>query len=141
MIPTKVVPFIPDSTESRSAMGHYQTAYFKAKAASDLANSIKYTCLMGAGFVFMASILIRQSVRSERSGFPVLSLSMVIGALLVVVIADLWSRLLERRARSLRRLMESAVTAGLLQVDGGQTLTKRPPQSAGRIAAAAKNVS
>jgi len=113
MSTANVVPIAPESPESATLMERHRSAYQAAKRAASLADSVKYGSIFVAGLVFIVAILIYQAVWSERFGFPVISISLVVGASLLVFITYLWSIVLRHRARVLEIAIDAAVNSSL----------------------------
>jgi hypothetical protein len=54
---------------------------------------------------------VRQAIPSERFDFPIISLSMVTGVVLLALIANLWSTIFQVQARMLEIAIDAAVNS------------------------------
>jgi hypothetical protein len=114
MSAARIIPFPPDSIESQVTMQRFRAEYKAAESAAALAESLKYASWAVACVVFIFTLLIHQSLRSERFGFPVISLSLLGASALMVLAAGVWDRLARTRARRRRAAIDAAVNASPL---------------------------
>jgi hypothetical protein len=106
-----LVPFAGEAGESLAVSERYRSAYQAARKAASFAESIRYGSIFLAGVVIIAAILVRQAIPSERFDFPIISLSMVTGVVLLALIANLWSTIFQVQARMLEIAIDAAVNS------------------------------
>jgi hypothetical protein len=85
-----------------------------AEAAIRFADNVKYGSIWVAGLAVIAAILVYQATPSERFGSPVVSVSLVLGAIILVLAAHLWSMIFRLQARLLEIAIDSAVNSSPL---------------------------
>jgi len=90
MSTAKVIPFAPESLESTAAMERYRLAYHVAESAMNFAETVKLVGIFVAGLLVMTALMVFQWNPEERFGFPVISVSLVAGAVFVVLAAHIW---------------------------------------------------
>jgi hypothetical protein len=111
MSTSTVIPVASDSFDKEPTMERYRRAYRAAEGAMSFAESIKYGSIFVAGVIVIIAVLLYQSSRAERSGFPVVSVSLAAGAIAVVLIARLWSEVVRMKVRRLEIAVGSAVNS------------------------------
>lgn len=105
----RILPFAADSNGSTPAMDRYQHAYRVAKIVTNFAETVLNAGIFVAGLVFVGAVIAFQSVPTERSDFPVISVSLVAGAVLVILAARLWAMIFRVQGQLLQIATDSAV--------------------------------
>jgi uncharacterized membrane protein len=121
MSTAKIIPFTNDSVESTSVMERYQEVYQTAERATDFAETVKLVGIFLAGLIFVAALMVFQSSPAERSGFPVMSVWLIAGAVLVVLASHLWSMVFRIQGRMLEAAIDSAVNSSPLLSNAQRT--------------------
>ena len=111
MSTSTVIPVASDSFDKVATVERYRIEYRAAEAAMSFAESIKYRSIFVAGVIVIIAVLLYESSRAERSGFPVVSVSLVAGGIAVVLIARLWSEVVRMKVRRLEITIGSAVNS------------------------------
>jgi hypothetical protein len=114
MSAARTISFPPDSIESQATMQRFRAEYKAAERTAALAENLKYASWAAACVVFIFTLLIHQSLRSERFGFPVISVSLLGASAFMVLAAELWDRLARMRVRRRRAAIDAAVHASPL---------------------------
>jgi uncharacterized membrane protein len=121
MSTARVIPFTNDSVESTSVMERYHEAYQTAERATDFAKTVKLVGIVLAGLIFVVALMVFQSSPAERSGFPVVSAWLIVGAVLVVPASHLWSMVFRIQGRMLEAAIDSAVNSSPLLSNAQRT--------------------
>ena len=116
----------PGSAEKRETMEQSRTAYQSAKESTDRAQSVKYGSIYVAGIVFIGALLVYRASPSERYVFPVISLSMVAAAVLLLSVTHLWSMICNLRARALEIRKGSTVNSSPVLSDAARAQVAGP---------------
>jgi uncharacterized membrane protein len=111
MSTAKVIPFNSDSLESTAVMERYRKAYQTAERVIDFAETVKLSGIFLAGLIFIAALMVFQSIPAERSGFPVASAWLLAGAVFAVLASHLWSAVFRVQGRMLEAAIDSAVNS------------------------------
>lgn len=106
-----VIPFAPQSTESTIAMERYQDAYRTAENTIDYGETVRLGGIFLAGVIFLGSLVAFQVSPAERSGFPMVTVSLIGCAVLVVLIAHVWSQVFRVQGQLLKAAADSAVNS------------------------------
>jgi uncharacterized membrane protein len=114
MSTARVIPFTSDSLESTAVMERYRKAYQTAERMIDFAENVRFSGMFLAGLVFIAALIVSQSIPAERSGFPVMSAWLVAGAVFVVLASHLWSVVFRVQGRMLEATVDLAVNSSPL---------------------------
>ena len=109
MSTARVIPFATDPSGSSPAMERYENAYHDSKTAANFAETVLNVGIFLAGVIFVVALVVFQSVPYERSGFPVISVSLMAGAVLVVLASRLWAMIFRVQGRMLQIVTDSAV--------------------------------
>jgi len=88
---------------------HYKVAYVAAQKGIAAAENIKYGSVFLAGFILVAALLIHGAIKTESSGFPILTVSVVVFGVVLVLAAQFWSMALRTQNRLLQIAIEIAV--------------------------------
>lgn len=107
----RVIPFTSDSLESTAVMERYRKAYQTAERVIDFAETVKLAGICLAGLIFISALMVFQSIPAERTGFPVASAWLVVGAVFVVLASHLWSVVFRVQGRMLEAAIDSAVNS------------------------------
>ena len=83
-----VTTLVPESNESTAAIERYRAAYGEADAAVAFAETVKLGGIFVAGVVFVGALLVFQAIPSERSGFPTVSVLLIVFAALLILISQ-----------------------------------------------------
>jgi uncharacterized membrane protein len=121
MSTARVIPFISDSLESTAVMERYRKAYQTAEKMIDFAETVKLSGMFLAGLIFIAALIVFQSIPAERSGFPVTSAWLVAGAVFVVLASHLWSVVFRVQGRMLEATIDLAVNSSPLLTTAQRT--------------------
>jgi hypothetical protein len=84
-----VTTLVPESSDTTATIERYQDAYDRAEAAVAFAETVKLGGIFVGGVVLVAAQLVFQSIPSERSTFPVISVLLITCAALLVLISQL----------------------------------------------------
>lgn len=103
------IPFIQSSNGSTAAMDRYENAYHTAKTASNFAETVLNVGILVAGLIFVGALVAFQTVPTERSGFPVISVSLIAGSIAVILASRLWAMVFRVQGRMLQIATDSAV--------------------------------
>ena len=114
MSTARVIPFTSDSLESTAVVERYRKAYQTAEKVIDFAETVKLSGIFLAGLIFIAALMVFQSIPAERSRFPVASAWLVAGAVFVVLASHLWSVVFRIQGRMLEATIDSAVNSSPL---------------------------
>jgi hypothetical protein len=106
-----VIPFAAPSTERTAAVERYQDAYRMAQTAIDFGETVRLGGIFLAGVIFVGSLAAFQVSRAERSGFPVVTVSLIACAVLVVLIAHVWSMVFRVQGQLLKVAADAAVNS------------------------------
>jgi len=109
MSTARVIPFATDPSGSSPAMERYENAYHISKTAANFADTVSNVGTFLAGVIFVVALVVFQSFPDERSGFPVISVSLMAGAVLVVLASRLWATIFRVQGRMLQIATDSAV--------------------------------
>lgn len=104
-----VIPFAPQSNENTAVMERYQDAYRMAETAIDFGETVRLGGIFLAGVIFLGSLVAFQLNPAERSGFPVVTVSLMACAVLVVLMAHVWSLVFRVQGHLLKAAADSAV--------------------------------
>ncbi len=111
----------PDAAQTNPAMERYRGDYKATDAILAWAENIRYGSISGAGLLVIATLLVYQSIRTERSGFPIVSVSLVAGNVALVFGAYLCSAILRRLAKQRRAALDLDVISSPLLSEGERT--------------------
>lgn len=109
-----VIPFVAQSGESDVVLERHRIAYQAADAVLSFAETVKLVGIFVAGVIFFSGVMVFQSSEVERVGFPVLSVSLVAGAVLILLAAHLWSMVFRAQGWLLEIAIDSAVNSSPL---------------------------
>jgi len=109
--PLPVEPKRIEGTESvpRVKFDRYKAAYEAAQRGITAADNIKYGSIFVAGFILVAALLIHGAIKSESSGFPIITVSLVVFGAVLVLAAQFWSLVFGTQNRLLQIAIEIAV--------------------------------
>jgi len=90
-------------------MDRYENAYHVSKTATNFAETVLNVGIFLAGLIFVVALVVFESIPDERSGFPVISVSLMAGAGLVILASRLWAMIFRVQGRMLQIATDSAV--------------------------------
>jgi len=111
MASTVIIPFAPETKESGPARERYQEAYRAAETTARFSETIRNGGLFIAGAVWFVALIVFQARSAERSGFPVVSVSLVACAVLAILISHIMSMGFQAWAQLLKTTVDSAVAS------------------------------
>ena len=107
-----VIPLIAELRESKpiseERLENYRAAYSAAEKGISLAENVKYGSVYVAGVLVIATLLMHGSLRSERYGFPIVSVSIIAGGVFLLLAAQFWSMMFRTQNRLLQMAIEVA---------------------------------
>jgi hypothetical protein len=106
-----VIPFAPQPTESSAAMERYRDAYRMAGATIDFGETVRLGGIFLAGVIFVGSLVAFQVSQAESSAFPAVTVTLIACAVLVVLIAHVWSMVFRVSGQLLKTATDSAVNS------------------------------
>jgi len=104
----------------------YKAAYEAAQKGIAAAENIKYGSVFVAGFVLIAALLIQGSMKTERFGFPLITVSLIAGGVLLVLAAQFWSMMFRTQNRLLQIAIEIATNTSPLLTNAERVEVLRP---------------
>ncbi len=111
MSSSEIVNFIRESDESRGALKHYQRRYRRARRIMWFGDAMKYVGYFLAAAIYTGGLVAYQLNASERTGFPVLTVSLFICAGLVGLTFYAMGVRICAQCQVLDALLDSAVYA------------------------------
>ncbi|MBZ5650026.1 MAG: hypothetical protein LAO18_06035 [Acidobacteriia bacterium] len=130
MSTARVIPFTSDSVENIPVVERYREAYQTAEEVTGFAETVKLCGIFLAGLIFVAAVVVYQSIPAERSGFPVTSAWLIAGAVLVILASHLWSMVFRIQAWMLEVAIDSAVNSSPLLSNAQRARVKSWPNGA-----------
>ncbi|MBZ5722363.1 MAG: hypothetical protein LAO03_18485 [Acidobacteriia bacterium] len=109
-----VIPFAPQPTENRAAMERYRDAYRMAGTAADFGETVRLGGIFLAGVTLVGSLVAFQVSKAEHSAFPVVTVTLLACAVLLVLIAHVWSIVFRALGELLKVATDSAVNSSPL---------------------------
>ena len=108
-----IIPFAPKETETdtTAAMGRYKHAYAVSKMTFGLGETVSLGGIFLAGMLWVCALVAYQAIPSERSVFPVVSVSLVAAAAWIVLVSRVVSRGFCVLAQLLETVVDSVVTS------------------------------
>ncbi len=106
-----IIPFAPEASESAAARKRYEGAYRVAERTISFGETVRLGGLFLAGVTWMGAVVAFQASPAERSGFPVVTASLIAAAVLVILIAHVLSMLVRAQAHLLVAAVDTAVSA------------------------------
>jgi hypothetical protein len=125
----KVIPFPAESGESTAALRRYKIAYQATETAINFAETVKLTSIFVGGLLVVAALMAFQTDPAERSGFPVFSASLLAGAVLVVLVGQLWSAAIRVLGQLMATTNDLAVNSSPFLSDGQRAAVMSLKQS------------
>ncbi len=105
-----ILPFSPESNESKKVIERYRQAYRVARTIADFSETAKLTGLVVGGVLVVASSLAGQWGWVRHSGF-LLSLSLLACAPLAVLAGHLWEKVFQAQGCLVEMSVDSAVNS------------------------------
>jgi len=93
---------------------HYKVAYDAAQKGIAAAENIKSASVFLAGIILVAALLVHGAIKTEKSGFPLITVSLVVFGVIVVLAAQFWSLVFRTQNRLLQIAIEIAVNTSPL---------------------------
>ena len=106
---TVVIPFAPETKENQAARDRYRNAYRIAETTAGFSETIRNGGLFLAGTMWFGALITYQARSGERSGFPVVSVSLVACAVLAILV----SHIMSIAFRAWTQLLEMAIDAAV----------------------------
>ncbi|MBZ5646611.1 MAG: hypothetical protein LAN37_05235 [Acidobacteriia bacterium] len=129
-----IIPFAPQTTETTAAMERYEHGYSVSRMTSGFGETIRLVGISLAGALWLCALVAYQAIPAERSGFPVVSVSLIAAALWIVLVSRVVGAGFRVQAQLLEAAVDSAVTASPF-LSNPQRLEvmslRKPPEAVG----------
>lgn len=134
-----VIPFAPQSADGTAVVERYQDAYRMAETATDFGETVRLGGIFLAGVIFIGSLAAFQVSPAERSGFPVVTVSLIACAVLVVLISHVWSMIFRVQGQLLKAAADAAVNSSPFLSNAQRTEAMSLPRRVTTVASMQKN--
>lgn len=126
-----VTTLVPESSESTAAIERYEGAYRAAERAVAFGEGVRLGGIFLGGVVFVGAAVAYQFSPAERSGFPVVSALLIVGAVLAVLISQILSMGFHIQGQLLKATLDSDVNSSPFLSNAQRarvmSLRKQPP--------------
>jgi len=111
MSTAKIIPFAPESAESRAPVQRYRHLYRMAGRTIEFGETVKLVGIVVGGVLVVAAAVAYQLGRAAPAGFPETAMTLLGCAFLAVLAAHLWDRLFRARGKGLQEAVDALVQA------------------------------
>lgn len=126
-----ITSFVPESSESTSAIVRYESAYRAAETVVTFGERVRHGGIVVGGVVFMGGLIEFLANPAERFVFPVIFASLAACAVLLVLISQIFGMGFHVQGRLLKAALDSAVNSSPFlsnaQRAKAMSLRRQPP--------------
>ena len=104
----------------------YKAAYEATQKGIATAQNIKYGGVFMAGLILVVTLLIQGSMKTERFGFPIITVSLTVIGVVLLLAAQFWSMMFRTQNRLLQIAIEIAANTSPLLTNTERAEILRP---------------